>query len=551
MTARGAPGARTPRAHLALGVCAVGLVAAVVVGAGALGAAPADSERGAVLYRRYCAVCHGPEGRGDGPNAASLEDDRPRDLTDAKYIGGLSDERLVRVIAGGGQAIQGSRFMPPWGRTLTPDQIRDLVAYVRRLASGAPVSARPATEPSAGAGLVMTLGCATCHRMGDLDSTPVGPDLSDEGSRVRRAWLVRFLATPGTIRPVGYHPLSGSRMPDFRLSEGEAADLAQYLMTRRQPHGADAAEPLAPMDVAERGRDLIRSYACRACHRLGDTGGHAGPDLSTVPERLSPGWVTRFLQDPRATDPLTPMPNLGLTADEAGAITRYLVGGSPPAEDPPPAADAAARGLALFQALGCQGCHARESDPLPPRVGPDLSLAGDKLRPDWLAAFLRQPSAIRPGLPARMPGFRLSEAETGAIGQFLAGLGAQTGTLPERLRFRGAIVDVEAGRRLVSRDFLSCGSCHVGDGPLEGTPDEWAPDFRISARRLQPDWIVRWLLDPQRLAPGTKMPSYFSDGTSGPEEILGGDEELQILALRDYILSLQPADTPASPVRAP
>jgi mono/diheme cytochrome c family protein len=552
MTARDAPGARAPRAHLALGAWALGLVSAVVLVAGALAAAPAeDSERGAVLYRRYCAVCHGLEGRGDGPNAAFLDDDRPRDLTDAKYIGGLSDERLVRVIAGGGQAIQGSRFMPPWGRTLAPGQLHDLVAYVRRLASGVPAPARPATERSAGAGLVTTLGCATCHRMGDLEPTPVGPDLSDAGNRVRQAWLVRFLATPGTIRPVGYHPLSGSRMPDFRLSDGEAADLAQYLMTRRQPHSVGGAEPMAPIEVAERGRDLIRSYACRACHRLGGAGGRAGPDLSTVPERLSPGWVTRFLQDPQATDPLTPMPNLGLTANEARAITRYLVGESPPAEDPPPAADAAARGLALFQALGCQGCHARGSDPRPPRVGPDLSLAGDKFQPDWLVAFLRQPSAIRPGFPARMPGFRLSEAETGAIGQFLAGLGVRPGALPERLRFRGAITEVEAGRRLASREVLSCGSCHLGDGPLEGTPDEWAPDFRISARRLQPDWIVRWLLDPQRLAAGTKMPTYFSDATSGPEAILDGDEERQILALRDYILSLRSADTPDAPGRTP
>ena len=545
----GAAGARRSRARLALGLFTAGFVVAGV--AGALGAVLGDPQRGGVLYRRYCAVCHGPEGRGDGPNAAFLEDDRPRDLTDSKYIGGLSDEHLARVIADGGQAIQGSRFMPPWGRTLTADQIRHLVAHVRGLASAVPGRARPVTEPSAGAALARDLGCPTCHGISDLDPTPVGPDLSDEGSRVQRAWLVRFLRAPYTVRPVGYHPLSRSRMPDFRLSDGEAADLAQYLMTRRQHHGAGGAETMPVMDVAERGRDLVRHYACRACHRHGGAGGHAGPDLSTVPERLAPGWVTRFLQDPQTIDPLTPMPNLGIAADEARAITRYLFGGSPPAEDPPPDTDAASRGLALFRALGCQGCHAREPDTARRRVGPDLSVAGEKLRPEWLAAFLRKPSAIHPGLAARMPHFRLSEAETGAIVQFLAGLKDQALSLPERLRFPGVISEAEAGRRLASRDLLSCGSCHVGEGPLLGTPDEWAPDFRVSARRLQPDWIVRWLLDPQRLAPGTKMPSYFSDSTSGPDEILDGDEERQILALRDYILSLRPADSPDRPVRIP
>jgi mono/diheme cytochrome c family protein len=284
----GAPGVRRSRARLALGLFTAGFVVAGV--AGALGAVLGNSQRGGVLYRRYCAVCHGPEGRGDGPNAAFLEDDRPRDLTDSKYIGGLSDEHLARVIADGGQAIQGSRFMPPCGRTLTADQIRDLVAHVRGLASAVPGRAHPATEPSAGAALARDLGCSTCHGIGGLDPTPVGPDLSDEGSRVRRAWLVRFLRAPRTVRPVGYHPLSRSRMPDFRLSDGEAADLAQYLMTRRQHPGGGGAETMPAMAVAEWGRDLVRHYACRACHRHGGAGGHAGPDLSTVPDRLAPGW---------------------------------------------------------------------------------------------------------------------------------------------------------------------------------------------------------------------------------------------------------------------
>jgi len=50
------------------------------------------------------------------------------------------------------------------------------------------------------------------------------------------------------------------------------------------------------------------------------------------------------------------------------------------------------------------------------------------------------------------------------------------------------------------------------------------------------------------------MPTYFSDESSGPEEILEGDEERQILALRDYILSLgapggAPEGAPTAPPR--
>src|SRR3989304_2898042 len=85
--------------------------------------------------------------------------------------------------------------------------------------------------------------------------------------------------------------------------------------------------------------------------------------------------------------------------------------------------------------------------------------------------------------------------------------------LAEQRRFQGTIsvANVQAGRRLASREFLSCSSCHVGEEQPEGNPDEWAPDLRVAGRRLSPDWIVRWLQDPQRLSSGTKMPSFFAD----------------------------------------
>ncbi len=528
-----------PRVRLALGLLVLGLWVASAVGAPP--AAPGDPQRAEPLYRRYCAVCHGPEGKGDGPNAPFLEDDQPRDLTDARYIRGLSDEHLYRVIAEGGQAIQGSRFMPPWGRTLSPSQVWDLVAYIRALAAGAPGSPGPVEGPSPGAKLALDLGCPVCHRIGDLEPLPVGPDLSLEGSRVQRAWLVRFLQAPHTIRPVGYHPLSRARMPDFRLSGDEAMSLAEYLTTRRNGSPEGSAEPTRAGDLARRGRDLFKQYACRACHSRDGAGGRAAPDLSSAALRLRPGWVVRYLQDPRAVVPLSPMPQLGLSEEDARAITAFLLDGRPSAPEPPPSPEAASRGLSLFKALGCAGCHGGEREGDRGDIGPDLRRAGDRLRQEWLSGFLGRPTTIRFWLTARMPDFRLTEAETRALVGFVADLKDRMAPpLPAHLRFPGRIseANVQAGRRLASREFLSCSSCHVGEEQPEGSPEERAPDLRLSARRLNPDWIVRWLQDPQRIAPGTKMPAFFSDETSGPEEILGGDEERQILALRDYILSL-------------
>jgi mono/diheme cytochrome c family protein len=109
---------------------------------------------------------------------------------------------------------------------------------------------------------------------------------------------------------------------------------------------------------------------------------------------------------------------------------------------------------------------------------------------------------------------------------------------------------VHTGELLASKDYLSCWSCHVrGDQNPEGSPDSWAPDLAMAAQRLYPDWIVRWLQDPQKLMPGTKMPTFYADpnATDGPPDILDGNDDEQIKALRDYVISLGLPPTPQPP----
>lgn len=87
---------------------------------------------GRVLFRHYCATCHGQEGRGDGLNAYNL-DPRPRDLSDGSFQKLRSDEDLAAVIRSGGGVSGLSTGMPPWGRTLDERMIRNVVAYLRAL----------------------------------------------------------------------------------------------------------------------------------------------------------------------------------------------------------------------------------------------------------------------------------------------------------------------------------------------------------------------------------------------------------------------------------
>jgi len=108
--------------------------------------------------------------------------------------------------------------------------------------------------------------------------------------------------------------------------------------------------------------------------------------------------------------------------------------------------------------------------------------------------------------------------------------------------------NLEAGKLLTSKDYFDCFSCHQrGAQKPQGPPEGWAPDLALAHVRLSPEWIVKWLHDPQKVMPGTKMPSFFP---GGPPDVLGGDDEAQIRALRDYILSLGMPEAPPSPQQA-
>jgi mono/diheme cytochrome c family protein len=91
-----------------------------------------EERQGAVLFGRYCAVCHGPEGKGDGFNAFNL-DPRPRDLSDSTYMRALSDAQVLQTISGGGRSVNKSPLMPPYGWTLSRQEVLELGAFVRTL----------------------------------------------------------------------------------------------------------------------------------------------------------------------------------------------------------------------------------------------------------------------------------------------------------------------------------------------------------------------------------------------------------------------------------
>jgi hypothetical protein len=86
--------------------------------------------------------------------------------------------------------------------------------------------------------------------------------------------------------------------------------------------------------------------------------------------------------------------------------------------------------------------------------------------------------------------------------------------------------------------LMMCARCH----PTSNAPPppgveaaDLAPNLQISHERLRPQWVLDWLTDPQQIAPGTRMPTFFPDGQSPLPNVLGGDAQAQIEAIRDYL----------------
>lgn len=85
----------------------------------------------------------------------------------------------------------------------------------------------------------------------------------------------------------------------------------------------------------QRGKAAIRQYGCVACHVIPSIAGPAsnvGPPLNEIARRAyiggvlpnTPADMVRWLRDPPRVDPLTAMPDMGISEADAKDIAAYL-----------------------------------------------------------------------------------------------------------------------------------------------------------------------------------------------------------------------------------
>ena len=455
-----------------------------------------------------------------------------------------------------------------------------------------PGDVRQSTER--GRVLYTVTGCAACHQenvpkpKGDEeDREPLKPEdylyslgtagpaakypLGALGSKTRSEVLATYLQDPLKTNPTG-------RMPHMVLNSQEARDIARHLcrVTDESISSEMPAEPKTkPLDLgravyrdlfgaayrdklaafrrlsAEQqwvnlGEKLVGIKGCANCHAIEPNGKRLGENESFagLDEIRAAGPSGCISVDPDSAY----VASYRLDAAQRDALATFLKSGLTGAGSP--ARTYTAR--VALRRFNCLNCHTRDgeggianelanqmrllekaenADDVRP---PLLTGVGHKVRTSWLKSVLTDHGRARPWMQLRMPQY--GEANIGFLPEALAHLeGTAVDDTIRKLPLNTE--KIALGRQIIGKSGLGCISCHdIGGVANTGTR---GPDLATINQRVRYEWYDRWMHQPLRMAPGTRMPQAFVDGKSTLTTVLDGDPKGQAEAMWTY-LSLGP-----------
>ena len=167
--------------------------------------------------------------------------------------------------------------------------------------------------------------CFTCHKIYGKGGE-MATDLTQEGSRVKKTWLEKFMKAPDTIRPILVE-----RMPPFKIQKAEIETLYAYFGTtlvddRVEDLGGKIKEAaFRDPGLIQAGKTLYtQKYACQACHQINQQGGLIGPGLTKVGDRLRIEWILYYLRNPKAFVKRSVEPVYKLSDKEVEAVAAFL-----------------------------------------------------------------------------------------------------------------------------------------------------------------------------------------------------------------------------------
>ena len=184
------------------------------------------------------------------------------------------------------------------------------------------------------------------------------------------------------------------------------------------------------------------------------------------------------------------------------------------------------RGRELLAHLNCQACH-EMNNPDAPELGQDLSSVGYKVSRQWIYKWLKEPRTMvdQDGKvtangyetegQSRMPKFRLKEEEIKALSALLS---AQKAKPIETYKISAAVVTpLSKDPELLARGEahfrqMMCTTCHSlaatrgGESKMIG--GDIAPELTKVGGKVNEEWLVAWLRNPQSYLPRSTMPRY-------------------------------------------
>jgi cbb3-type cytochrome oxidase cytochrome c subunit len=335
----------------------------------------------------------------------------------------------------------------------------------------------PHGDAKSGEQIVKAIGCQGCHIVGEGSREAAGPrrtfgqPLENIGNKTTYEWVFNWVRDPKHFNPATY-------MPNLRLTDQQAADVATYLMTLKQPGGDAAKATVTDKDVD----DALLDYYKAA-----------------LPVEDAKAQVAKLDAKAKQLD-------LGQKV-----ISRY----------------------------GCFSCHDIKGFEKAQSIGTDLSEEGSKLvtrldfafitdiphtsKLGWFQRKLHNPRefdkgrVLQPLEKLRMPNWDFSDVEVDRL--VTAIMSFQRDTQPAAaMPPKTARVDHEvAGRTLVHR--RNCVGCHIieGDGgdmvKLVAEPSLGPPMLTPEGARVQPDWLYAFLRGPIQIRPwiNVKMPTFGLD----------------------------------------
>jgi mono/diheme cytochrome c family protein len=407
----------------------------------------------------------------------------------------------------------------------------DVAAYLGTLTTGTTFPDQEPGDADQGGKLFLTLGCITCHRLeapGDKDDYH-RLSLHYAAAKFQPGALAAFLRQPQQHYP-------WIRMPDFKLVTQEASALAAYL--RAESKGKVDA-PVAKGD-AGRGAKLFQDAGCIQCHVTKDSDKLPSPVV---------GYPAIPVKGCLAEDPSGrgKAPAFSLTDVERRGLRTFLASDLKSVMQETPA-EFSSRQMKLLQ---CNACHTRdgiqsrwysvlidEGGGVQPEYLPHLTWTGEKLHPEWTEKQVAgtQDHRVRPWIKARMPAFPARAALIASGLSYEHGYGLKEDPRPEPDAKLAAI-----GQKLLPQvGGFNCVQCHaVGDNKAVAPFEAEGINLRDAAIRLRYEFYARWMLEPTRVDPTTRMTKFTLDGkTTAITDVLGGNARQQFDAIWQYMQTL-------------